>query len=120
MDILDFLENKEGYFSKGYYRKYKDSDPKFFTYKIITNTNERFDALINNLMTVNNSVVIQTPFNIDFEINGFVTLQDGNLYLIETIQKDVKNSRALIFFKDSAKTEYILGLIKQDNPMGIV
>ena len=35
MDILDFIENKDGYFFKGYYRKFKDSEPQFFTYKII-------------------------------------------------------------------------------------
>ena len=117
MDILDFLENKDGYFCKGYYRKYKDSDAQYFTYKVITNANERFDSLVNNLMNVANTMVIQTPFNINFEVNGYITTQDGNLYLIETVQKDIKNSRALMYFKESAKTEYILGLIKQDNPM---
>ena len=119
MDILDFLENKDGYFCKGYYRKYKDSEPQFFTYKIITNENKRFDNLVGNLMNVANTMAIQTPFNIEFEVNGYVTTQDGNLYLIETVQKDTKNTRALMYFRESAKTEYILGLLKQENPMGI-
>ena len=119
MDILDFLENKDGYFCKGYYRKFKDSPPQYFTYKIITNENKRFDNLVGNLMNVANTMAIQTPFNIEFEVNGYVTTQDGNLYLIETVQKDTKNTRALMYFRESAKTEYILGLLKQENPMGI-
>lgn len=119
MDILDFIENKDGYFFKGYYRKFKDSAPQYFTYKIISNANEKFDSIINNLMRVSNSMVIQTPFNINFEINGYVSTQEGELYMIETLQKDTKNSRALTFFRESARTEYVLGLIKQDNPMGI-
>lgn len=119
MDILDFLENKDGYFCKGYYRKFKDSAPQYFTYKIITNANERFGNIVTNLMNVANSMVIQTPFNINFEVNGFITTQDGNMYVIESIQKDTKNSRALMWFKESARTEYILALTKIDNPMGI-
>ena len=119
MDILDFIENKDGYFFKGYYRKFKDSEPQFFTYKIITNASEKFDALINNLMQVSTSMVIQTTFNIDFAVNGYISTQEGELYLIENFQKDTKNNRALTFFKKSARTEYTLALMKVDNPMSI-
>lgn len=116
MNILDLIKNKDGYFFKAHYRQYEDSPPKYFTYKELNNPTERFGNVIFNLINVSGSMVIQTVWDCDFKINGFVTTADGAMWQIQDIQKDYKNSRAVSFLTHSPKREYIIGLIKYDNP----
>lgn len=119
MNILDLIKNKDGYFYKAHYRRYKDSPPQYFTFKEVTYPSERYGSIITNLMTVENSMVISTTWNCGFVVNGFISTQDGSLWQIKDVQKDCKNSRSTILLRDGTKCEFIIGLIKIDNPMGL-
>ena len=119
MDILDLIKNKDGYFFNAYYRKFKDSEPKYFTYKELTNPTEKYSAIINNLMTIENSMIIQTVWDCGYEVNGYITTQDGKMWQIKDIQEDCKNSRAVSFMINSPKREFTIGLVIYDNTKGL-
>ena len=119
MNILNLLKKKDEYFYKAHYRKFIDSAPEYFTFKELNYPSERFGAIITNLMTVENSMVIATVWDLGYVVNGYVTTQDGSLWQIQDVQKDCKNSRSSIMLKSSTQCEFIIGLLKIDNPMGL-
>ena len=117
MNLFDFIKPRDGFFFNATYRKFKDSEPQYFTYKEITNPTERFSSIVNNLMNVSNSMIIQTVWDCNFEINGLIATQDGYLWQIQDIQEDCKNSRAVGVLTKSPQREFTIGLVKIDNPM---
>ncbi len=119
MDILDLLKPQDDYFYEGYYRKFKDSNPKFLKFKEVDSPSERFASIISNLMNYERTMIIQTPWDCGYEVNGYITTKDGRLWQIRDFQKDCKNSRSAILLNHSTKCEFIIGLIEIDNPMGI-
>ena len=119
MNILNLLKKKNEYFYRANYRRYEDSAPQYFTFKELSYPSEKYGNIIFNLMNSENSMVIATVWDLDYKINGFVCTQDGSLWQIQDVQKDCKNSRSSIMLKSSTQCEFIIGLKKIDNPMGL-
>lgn len=120
MDILDILHVKDEHVLSGTYRDKKNSEAFYIDYEIVTEPVKEYGKIINNLIYSDNSQVMKTCGDFSFKIRGYVSTQDGELWQIIRIQKIVlENKEVLRICKENPKTDYILGLLKVDNPMGI-
>lgn len=121
MDMLDILSPKEGYVLTGTYRqKYKDP-PTYFEYDVVDSPRWSFGEIINNLIRDTTAYVIRTQHPLPWKTNGFVITQDGNAWRITEIIKHAvsKNKDALRVVRENPSAEYVIGMIKVDNPMEI-
>ena len=120
MDALDFLRPRSGNdVYTGVYRRFKEEQGKVFEYETIDNPTRTFGQITTNLLTDTRSMRIKTTMAIDFEVEGFVTTQDGSLWQISQIMNDCHNSQALRIFKSSPVCEKVITLVGVDNPRGL-
>ena len=120
MDGLDFLRPRSGNdVYTGVYRKYKDDPGEVFEYEELDMPTRSFGSLTTNLIVNQRATRIKTTMAIPFEVEGFVTTQNGQLWQIEQIMNDCKNSQALRWFGASPVCEKTITLIGVDNPRGL-
>lgn len=119
MDLLDLLSAKEGYVFKGSYREYYKSPPSPFEYDEVNAPRWSFGELINNLIRDESACVIKTQVALPWRVNGFVITQDGKAWRItEKIRYATnENKDVLRVVADNPATEWMLGMVKVDNPM---
>lgn len=124
LDFLDFLQIKDEEVLSGTYysrRPITTSDKGIrFQYDILDESNKSYTTLLNNLQTETELQTIKTNDMCGFKVKGYVATQDGLLWQISGIIKRLikpENKQALRILKQTIETEYILRLIKVDNPM---
>ena len=89
--------------------KYNQAKPKQFKYEIIDPKNYRYLHVVQNLITADCSVVIKTTWDIGFENQGTIELQDGSRILINNLKELVEEQEAQVnaLLKKAPKTIYM-------------
>lgn len=130
MNFIDILVGRanETYTGARYYSKLPSSDlsvlvtPESFSYEYVNPTEYRYSRILGNVITTDGAdTTVKTRAPISFAPNGYVTLKDGNLYLISSVTVDTSDTpkqaaRILLIPRGTAK---ILRLIKTADPWGI-
>lgn len=119
MDFLDLVKPKAGYPLTGTYRETPQSSPSYFEYAIVDRPSKTYGEITNNLITTKEGLIIRTMWDCGFIIDGRITTQDGKLWTIAQIQTDNNNNEALRILQNNPTAEYIIALIKIDNPWGL-
>ena len=91
---------------------YKFENPHSTTYRTLFSTVQSFDST---------TTAIRTNTNVGFKVGGYIVLQSGEEYVIEDIVKDYNTAPQQVFRLGncSAGIEYVLRLVKRDNPWGV-
>ena len=128
-DFLDLLKIRDKEVFRGtYYKTLPDNDGSKFTegetfsYDEVDPKDKRYTKLLDNLEAFTESKTIKTDDFCGFEINGYVVTQEGELYIIANILKTqgANNTKeSLRILNQSVMVEYVLRLIKKDNPWGL-
>ena len=128
MDIRDLLEPTKSKFTftGSYYGeefeqgkhpvrkaiRYKFENPHSTTYRTLFSTVQSFDST---------TTAIRTNTNVGFKVGGYIVLLSGEMHVIEDIVKDYNTAPQQVFRLGncSAGIEYVLRLVKRDNPWGV-
>mgnify|MGYP003317852402 CR=1 FL=1 len=124
-DLLSLLQGRgEKTLSGSYYPKTPLSANMVsqpFDYEIIDGNSRRYQMITGNLKVDANACVISTKDDLEWKTNANVVLQNGKMYVIESIREDLqdvdKNSYRL--HSNSYDMEYVLSLIEIDNVWGL-
>lgn len=126
-DLLTILQGKASKtFTGTYYEEYPDSldvEGIPFDYEHIDPQEKRYQMLFSNVSN-NNAIVtaIKTvdPLNWDID-KGYIALQDGTFYSIESVMKDYNSAskEAFRLVADAVGVEYVIRLVSQVNPFNL-
>ena len=126
MDLLDCLVVKDREELSGTYYKRR---PKavtdngiLFQYEIVNESDSNYAKLLDSIKTVQSVQTIKTNDLCGFKIDGYICTQDGSLWVITgMIEKPATegNRGALRFLKRAIEAEYIIRLMKVQNPWGL-
>ncbi len=119
MDYLDMIKPKAGYPLTGSYKETPSSPSSYFEYAIVDRPSKSYGELTNNLITTKEGLIIRTMWDCGFAVDGRVITQDGKMWSIAQIQMDNNNNEALRFLQNNPTAEYIIALMKVDNPWGL-
>lgn len=129
MDILDLLNPRNEYYFTGYYypRKPKPTEPPdlgrvTFSYRQVNPYSRTFATVMNTVRLDTETYAIRTNEDCGFKNKGFISTQDGKFWVIDEIIHDEQvpgTEEALRLFKNVVQSEYIMRLVKMDNPWGI-
>ena len=133
MSVLDFLKERDDEYMTGYYYAYKPNPThtqaqqfqeqrQVFHYARVTATEKRFNTVLSNLRADTERYTIKTCDDVGFKVGGYVSTQNGSFWKIEDLtheEQTEENKEALLLFKRSIKTEFVLRLLKVDNPWGV-
>lgn len=86
----------------------------FFTYEEVSEKTRRFDQIVQNLQTYQNSVVIRTTYSYKWKTQSKVQLQDDKIYIIVQIQEQNQpiNPQSVTLLKRSCETLYYMELVQ--------
>jgi hypothetical protein len=112
-DILDLTKRRKKEVFSGEFKIDIQSAPQYFEYKQQNYPSARFSEIINNLITTGRNVVIATSWRLDWQINSFVTLQNGRTYTITQIESECYNDETQRFLRESPNCEFILALTEK-------
>lgn len=124
-DFLDILHIKdEEVLTATYYPK-RPKTPNDtgepFAYDIVAEPRSNYGNIISNLNGVLSYQTIKTNDFANFKVKGYCVTQEGGLWQIEEITKQLitsDNKQALRNIKQ-IETEYTLRMIEVDNPWGL-
>ena len=126
MDLLDILRLKDTEYLTGTYYARQPFTPEddgiAFTYEMVDPKSKTYAKLINNLEEPSSVTAIRTDDDCGFEINGYVATQGGDLWIVQEVLKNVQNDNtkeALRLLTETVQTEYVIRLLKVENPWGI-
>ena len=89
--MLGALTQRQGEFRYGRYLGVQPSNnvatAPIFTYERMGTNDRRYNHLVQNLITVEDSVVIRTSYKYEWLNQAFVVLQDGQRYIINNIKE---------------------------------
>lgn len=123
-DLLTILQGRASHTETGTYYPEYPSDPSVagvpFDYEHINPQDKRYQMLFANVSN-NNAIItaIKTKDPLEWNIDtGFIALQDGTFYSIESVSKDYQSAskEALRYLADVAGVDYVLRLVSQANP----
>lgn len=118
--MLGALTQQNGQFRWGRYLGVEPSEDiseaPFFTYEEMGEKERRYNQLVQNLITVETSVIIRTNYAYDWRNQAHVLLQDGKKYMIVNIREyeEEVNPQAYAFVLDSADKLFYMELIGED------
>ena len=122
-DFLNFLVVKDEEVLSGTYYDRIPETPQdvgiYFTYDIVNEHDKSYSTILNNIKTDRGTATIKTNDECGFRIDGYLTTQEGTLWQITGLGKQLvkpENKQALRLLKETAETEYILRLIEVENP----
>lgn len=123
-DFLSAMHPRGGVtFSGSYYPRRPnapDDDHEPFAYEMVDPEDKRFKTITGNIINSEGvSVTIRVREDIDFDVeNGYVYLQDGKFYTLESAMKDYATAPKEIFryFKTSPQVSIVLRLLQVDAP----
>ncbi len=124
-DLLSLLQGKGDKTLTGSY--YADIPLKHtsvsqpFDYEILEPSSRAYQMLIGNIEGHSNIIAIKTNDPYNYQPKEHIVLQDGKLYVIESIREDISKASKEAFrnFKEIVGVEYILRLIEVENPYGL-
>lgn len=124
-DLMTILEGRASYTETGTYYEEFPSEPSVagipFDYEHINPQEKRYQMLFGNVSN-NEGIItaIKTKDPLKWNIDtGYIALQDGTFYSIESVMKDYQsaNKEAFRLLADVAGVEYVLRLVSQANPL---
>ena len=110
---LDTPEANSFYWGKYYGKKinnqYNQNKPKQFRYEIVNPKDSRYHQIVQNLITADCSIVISTSWELPFETNGVIELQDGSKLMIKNMRDLIEDFEAQVnmLVKMQHKTTYM-------------
>lgn len=110
---LDTPETNAFYWGKYYGKKnnnqFNQNKPKQFRYEIVNPKDSRYHQIVQNLITADKSIVISTSWDLPFENQGIIELQDGEKLLINNMKDLVEDFEAQVnmLVKMQHKTTYM-------------
>ena len=122
-DLLSLLQGRgEKTLTGTYYSKTPpttDSAP--FDYEIIEGNSRRYQLVTGNLRADGSTLVISTKDHLEWKINGKVVLQDGKMYIIESIKDDIQEVKKTAYriHSNSYDMDYIISLVETENVWGL-
>ena len=126
MDFLNFFTNKEQEVLKGTYYSRQPKKPTDegvpFNYDIVNESDRSYAKLLDSLESDRTYQTISTNDIPNLEIGGYVTTQEGGLWVIINFVSHLAvqdNKQALRFVKKTVATEYVVRLMQVDNPWGL-
>lgn len=118
--MLGALGQQQGQYRVGRYLGVIPSDDlshaPFFTYEEMGEKEKRYNHIVQNLITVEESVIIRTNYKYDWRNQARVVLQDGRQYMIVNMreyEEDV-NPQAFGTMRTSADVLYYMELVGCD------
>ena len=126
LDLISLLQGKyEKTFTGTYYSElplsYGNVGIKF-DYEITEQSESKNQMVIGNISTQTKTVTVKTNDLLDFKIKGYVALDDGTLYMIESIKENIEKATAAESFRllnSTVCAEYELKLTEHDNLWGL-
>lgn len=124
MDFLDLMAIKDNETFNGKYYKDRPQTPldtaQLFKYEVIDPNDKTYSRILNNLEADNATHAIKTNNLCGFEINGYVITHEGYLWQISSVTVlPSKNKQAYRYLTHAVGTEYLLRLIRVENPWGL-
>ncbi len=124
MDFLDLMEIKDEEVFNGKYYKERPITPLDsaipFKYEVVDPNDKAYSKILNNLEADNATHSIKTNTFCGFEINGYVITHEGYLWQISSVTVlPSKNKQAYRYLTHAVGTEYLIRLIRVENPMGL-
>ena len=122
-DLLSLLQGRgEKTLTGTYYPKVPlTADSAVFDYEIIEGNSKRYQMITGNLRADGSTIVISTKDQLEWKIKGYVVLQDGKMYIIESVREDLQNveKNAYRLHNNSYDMDYIVTLIETENKWGL-
>ncbi len=122
-DMLSALHPRGGVtFSGSYYPRRPnapDDEHETFEYEMVDPTEKSFRTIAGNIINSEGvTVVIRVSDDIDFAIGGYVYLQDGKLYTINSAMKDYSTAPKEVFryFRTSPQVSWVLRAMQVQAP----
>jgi hypothetical protein len=124
IDLLTIFDGRYFQTETGtYYEQYPDSldvEGVPFDYEHIDPQDKRYQMIFANVSN-NNGIItaIKTKDPLNWDIDkGYIALQDGTFYSIESVSKDYNSAskEAFRLLADVTGVEYIIRLVSQANP----
>lgn len=125
IDLLTIFDGRYFQTETGTYYEEFPSEPSVagipFDYEHINPQERRYQMLFGNVSN-NEGIItaIKTKDPLKWNIDtGYIALQDGTFYSIESVMKDYQsaNKEAFRLLADVAGVEYVLRLVSQANPL---
>lgn len=124
-DLLSLLQGKgEKTLTGTYYPKTPltaDSVSNPFDYEILDGNSKRYQMITGNLKVDGGTMVISTKDNLEWKINARVVLENGKMYIIESIREDLQNveKTAYRMHSNSYDMDFVISLIETENVWGL-
>jgi hypothetical protein len=127
IDLLTIFEGRYFQTETGTYYEEFPSEPSVsgvpFDYEHINPQERRYQMLFGNVSN-NEGIItaIKTKDPLKWNIDtGYIALQDGTFYSIESVMKDYQsaNKEAFRLLADVAGVEYVIRLVSQSNPFNL-
>lgn len=124
-DLLTILQGRATQTETGTYYEEFPSEPSVagvpFDYEHINPQERRYQMLFGNVSN-NEGIItaIKTKDPLKWNIDtGYIALQDGTFYSIESVMKDYQsaNKEAFRLLADVTGVEYVIRLVSQANPL---
>lgn len=126
-DALDILNPKGRFTATASYYPEECDDPSLgaqkFNYEYVSPYSRAWKILFGNIQSFDaGETAIRTNDNLGFKVNGIVITQDGNAFRIVSIEKDYQsaNKQVMRIFGTPVSVQYLLRLVSDENPWGIV
>jgi hypothetical protein len=127
IDLLTIFDGRYYQTETGtYYEQYPDSldvEGIPFDYEHINPQEKRYQMIFANVSN-NNGIVtaIKTKDPLNWDIDkGYIALQDGTFYSIESVSKDYNSApkEAFRLLADVTGVDYVIRLVSQANPFNL-
>ena len=112
--MIGALSQRQGQFRTG---KYLGKAPNvasapFFAYEQIGDKERRYNQIVQNLITTQESIIIKTNYKYDWRVRNWVLLQDGSKYIITAIKQieDEVNPQAFSVLKQGTNVYFYIEL----------
>jgi hypothetical protein len=80
----------------------------YFKYEQLTDKELKYHQLVSNLIATDGGVVIRTSWNMNFQVQGKILLQDGSVHLISRVQEQTAiNPQVNAIVKNTNKLYYL-------------
>lgn len=122
--MIGALSQQHGQFRYGKYLGIVPSNnvnsAPFFTYEIMGEKERRYNQVVQNCITVENSIIIRTNYMYQWLNQAIVELQDGKLYMINNIKEyeEEINPQVYSTVKQGTDVLYYLELIGTEELYG--
>ncbi len=124
--LLNFLAPKDDEYLTGYYYERRTRSPEDgrmkFRYSRLDPYSRVYDTALGQMRLDRETYSLKTRADLPWRVNGYISAQDGRFYQIVEILEDNQPrgfEEVLRLFKRAPEAEYVIRLMKADNPWGI-